>query len=495
MRKSMRSRVGIGAGALLGLCLAALPARAQDKPVMTSKDKSDTVKVTVNGDIVLDYVWRGREINEFVFGGGAASQSRNDFEGYAAIRLNADLSDKVSAMVEIGTKRVDAGGIVNWGTVGSTAIQLREGQVNLTDFLMADLKAQVGITTWSFDMRGKGSSMAFDLRHSQQITRNMTGVSPLTTRDNQATLGARASDPEELNPVGLVLTYGRDAFKVDAVILPAIVEGGFTGADEGLYALDFMYNLDSVGKGSHMGAIIALHQFNSANFAGASSPGGELMWTIGGGADLKMMDGSLELYGEVYAQFGTVDKPQTGSSVKAGGLAFQLGAEYHLPNNQSNLWGGINYTYFSGDKDTTANTKMQRFAGYENIHDLMILEDMYTGFDWDSNYWAFKLNGGLALSLGSGKNNLELSAIVGFARTQASVDMAGGLLTAATSTKKLGDEVDLKARWLLNKQASINIGVGFLFSSDVLKDSMLANSDNRDKTGSQLYTIGLDLKF
>src|SRR5439155_1939991 len=132
MRKSVRSRVGIGAGALFALCLTALSAAAQKKPVMTSKSNSDTVKVTVNGDVVLDYVWRGREIAEFVvpagFGGGPGSHSVNEFEGYAAIRLNADLSDKVSAMIEIGTKRVDNGFIQNWGNAGANVIQLREGQ-------------------------------------------------------------------------------------------------------------------------------------------------------------------------------------------------------------------------------------------------------------------------------------------------------------------------------------------------------------------------------
>jgi hypothetical protein len=510
MRKSMRSPVGIGVAALAGLCLTALAASAQEKPITTSKDNSDTVKVTVSGDLVLDYVWRGREISEFVApvvpgSGGAATHAVNDFEGYAAIRVNAELSDKVSGLIEFGTKRVDGGLVQFWGARSSfgtasfgQAIALREGQINLSDFLVNDLKAQIGITTWTFDMRGKGESMAFDLRHTPQITHNIAGVGmPINTRETNGVLGNRASLKDELEPVGLVLTYNRDALKVDAVILPAIVEGGYNSSDEALYALDLMYSLDSVGKGSHIGAIIALHQFNSTAFSGG--PGGDMMFTIGGGGDFWLMDKALEVYVEAYGQFGTVSKPSAavgGPTVKAGGLAFQFGADYHLPNNGNNLWGGINYTYYSGDNQTTPGNKMNRFAAYQNIHDLMILEDMYTGFNWDSNYWAFKLDGGFALSLGSGKNNLELSAIFGFARTQSTIAFtpAGGL-AAATDTRKLGDEVDLKARWLLNKQASINIGVGFLFSSDVLKDSMLVNGDNRDKNGSQMYTIGLDVKF
>jgi hypothetical protein len=492
----------------MGLCLTALSAAAQqggERPVTTSKANGDTVKVTVSGNVDLDYVWRGRELVEFIspngFGAGAASHAVNDFEGYAALRLNADLSDKVSAMIELGSKRVDGGAIQTWGAASSAGsgsfgqiIALREGQINVTDFLMQDLKAQFGITTWSFDLRGKGESMAFDLRHSQPITRNMTGAGmPLTTRETNGILGTRAATKDELEPVGLVLTYSREALQLDVVALPAIVEGGFNSADEGLYAIDFMYKLDSSGmKGSRLGAIVALHQF----IAPVNPSGGELMWTIGGGIDLMLMDKAVELYGEAYGQFGKIDDPVTGSSDKAAGYAFQIGADYHLPNSGNNLWGGINYTYYSGDKDTTANTKMDRFVSYEGVHDLMILEDMYTGFDWDSNYWALKLAGGFAMTLGGGKNNLEVSAIVGFARTAQTVNFAAaGLLTTATTTRKLGDEVDLKARWILNKQASINIGVGFLFGSDVLKDSMLINGDAKDKTGSQMYTLGMDLKF
>ena len=59
-----RSRGGIGAAALIGLCLSSLAAMAQEKPVMTSKQDPDTVKVTVTGDVVLDYVWRSREMTE-----------------------------------------------------------------------------------------------------------------------------------------------------------------------------------------------------------------------------------------------------------------------------------------------------------------------------------------------------------------------------------------------------------------------------------------------
>src|SRR5437762_1846946 len=48
----------------------ATPAMAgeQEKPVMTSKDKEQTVKVTVTGETELDYVWRRQEVTAFTGG-------------------------------------------------------------------------------------------------------------------------------------------------------------------------------------------------------------------------------------------------------------------------------------------------------------------------------------------------------------------------------------------------------------------------------------------
>ena len=39
----------------------------------------------------------------------ADASSENTFEGFVALRLSADLSDRISALLEIGTKRADAG--------------------------------------------------------------------------------------------------------------------------------------------------------------------------------------------------------------------------------------------------------------------------------------------------------------------------------------------------------------------------------------------------
>src|SRR5436190_12427816 len=159
---------------LAGLILPALAfhAAAQDKPVMSSKGMSETVKVTVTGEVDLDYVWRSKEITAFMGGADglstpADSESENTFEGFVALRLNVELSDKVSALVEFGTKRADGGTLnvfaASSGTGSSSlTLKLREGSILVEELFMPELRMQFVISTWNFDLRGKGQSLAFD---------------------------------------------------------------------------------------------------------------------------------------------------------------------------------------------------------------------------------------------------------------------------------------------------------------------------------------------
>ena len=200
------------------------------------------------------------------------------------------------------------------------------------------------------------------------------------------------------------------------------------------------------------------------------------------------------MFGEAYFHFVSVTNvPDAGAAggiqntAHAKGYAFNFGAEYTIPNNP--VWFGASFNYLSGDKDVGPNKNINSFLSYGAINDLMILEDMYLGFDWDTNYWAFKVNGGFAMSLGTGKENLRIDGILGITKTAQTVAFA------TTSTKNLGDELDIHVRWILTKQASLHLGLGFLFSSDVLKDSMQASAGSDAKNHAIEYVLGADLKF
>src|SRR5258706_898703 len=108
--------------AAIGFVLAlSATAAAQEKPLSTTKEMAETVRITVTGETDLDYVWRRQEITAFtggVSGTGAPgnASSENTFEGFVALRMNIDLSDPVSAVIEVGTKRADACQIHRFGS-------------------------------------------------------------------------------------------------------------------------------------------------------------------------------------------------------------------------------------------------------------------------------------------------------------------------------------------------------------------------------------------
>jgi hypothetical protein len=451
----------------------ALSAVAQEKPLTTKKENDGTVKVNVSGKLALDYVWRSKEMEAIVvtLGTAGSGESENTFEGYAAIRFDVELTDKVSTVIEIGTERVDDG-ILAWGQTSANGVSaaqdvvLREAHLLLGDFLAAGLRAQLGIETWTFDVRGKGSSFAFDPRHSQSFARNVTAAGPDTT------LGLSA--PEELQPVGAVLTYERDALLLDLVILPAVIEAGPASDDESLYAADLHYKLD--GKGSRVSAILAL-----VHVAPLGAPSGEHsnIFTLGGGAVLKGLVENLELWGEVYFQFGEVTQ-----DVDATGLGFQAGAEFMLQN--AIKLGGI-ITFVSGDDD--ADDEVGNFLSYENINDLMILEDQYYGFDWDHNYLAFKFYGEVPLDV-RGKGDLVLKAILGIANAVEDIEFATG-----NNEDALGVEFDVRARWAVTKQASLHAGVGLLFGSDALEEDMGGSANDDADDNARLFVLGFDVIF
>ncbi len=516
MDRSIRSRAGIALAALGAVGLMALDAAAQEKPLTTTKDMTDTLKVTVSGRVELDYVYRSAEMTAWTAsfsnvprtGQPATSDGENTVEGYVAVRVHVEMSDKVSAVIEFGTKRVEGGDINEWGNVGAEGIQLREAHVTVKELLMPQLEAEVGISTWTFDVRGRGNSFAFDPRHSQTIFRNLAFISNNATQvdfdDDRFLL---AGFPEELEPVGAWVRYMRDGITVDVVALPGVIEGGNPSNDEALYAVDLWYALDQVGKGSRVGLIFAIHNVGAdANDYTSSNSG---MFTVGGGLVLKEVGmPGLEIYGEAYFQFGDVgrndpDGPggaMQDEDIEAAGRAFQIGAQFtHMAGNPMPVWIGANFTWISGDEDNPPgpqnDDEVGRFLSYENISDLLILEDMYFGFDIDSNYTVFKLNAGVTLSVAGGQNNLDLELWLGFAEQTEETVFSG---PPTFKEDQLGTEIDVKAKWRLSKQATLTGAVALLTGSDLLEKSMEedgpAARDEADDS-ALLYTLGIDLKF
>lgn len=481
MSRTLRSRKGIGAGALVALCLASLAATAQERPVMSRQDRGDTVKINISGDIIMDFVYRSPELVWMTDNVGSDDPQESDgettVEGQVSIRFDAELSDKISAVVEIAHKRLD-GGISRFSGGISEEIDLRMAYLKVMDLFTPGLSAKLGQVDWSFDVRGKGSSFAFDPRNSQLINRNIR-----VTEDSIGAWATRGDDPDQNEPVGAVLNYTKDAWTLELVMLPVVSEGGNPSLDESLYAVDFWYNLESaVGKGSRIGVILAASGLNGG--AAGVDNHSTAMITVGVGVNL-VFQGGIELYGEVYKQAGKIGRTDFSGNddeADARGHALQVGLDYHLQGNENNIWLGINLTVISGDENDDASDRdADAFASYENVNDLLILESQFFGVDLDTNYTAVKLKGGITFG------KLDVNIIVGI------VNATEELTNGADDEKKFGNEFDVTARYNLGKQVALTAGFALLLSSDILEEAMGADGDADDRC--MLGSVGFDVRY
>ncbi len=501
------SRTLIGAAALLA---AALPAMAQQdggKPVTGSGD----VRVTSSGNIVLDHVYRSRELTTFTDSvsrnGGApaigTADAENTFEGHVAVRLDVEWGNNVAVVFEVGTKRIDDdpvnGGILRWGDAQARDFQVREARILFTD-VFPGLQVEAGLSTWKFDVRGQGSSFAFDPRNSQTFDRNLGSDGSLNFSDDAESRLGEAAFINDHEVIGATFSYSVGGFVVHFVALPAHEERGSFSQDDSTYALDVWIPMDSLAPGSRAGLIVSVSKGPTDTFD--SVAGGPLgnqnehtkVYTVGGGTSIKVMPG-LEVFAEGYINTGKAGELDNGTTVKAKGKAFQGGVEWHyLVGNPMPFWFNFTYFYLSGEDGVTAdNDEAGKFASYENINDLMILEDRFFGFDWDSNYKGFKISGGTSFSVAQ-ENDLEARFIVGI--TRLSEDISAGPTTPAENLT-LGNEVDLRLNWSLNKQFVIRFSAAFLFDSEVLEAGLrgpTGSSPDEAKT-AQIFVFGFDLTF
>lgn len=479
-------RISVALAPAFVLALA-LSVAAQEKPVTTTKDMDKTVKVTVTGEVLLDYVYRSSELTYAIgrtapVGGGAPNDSDGEttIEGFIRAGFNVELTDKISGVVEFGTKGVDNGATTYFGETGADGIVVREARVNIGEFLNPSLSLELGISTWMFDPAGQGSPAAFAPRFSSSATKNVNRVA-------QTGAVLTSNQLDEIDPVGAVGTWKSGLMQLDVVFLPAVIEGSSAGNDEALYAADFFYTLDEK-SGSRLGAILAV----------GSGPGRNTsIITLGGGLSWKSIP-NLDLYGEVYVQFGnagTVVIAGQDENLDAAGKALQIGAAYTLQGNNPVVLGA-KITYFSGDGDdpvTSTDTDVEAFVGYENVNDLAILEDMWWGLDIDTNYTALKIHG--KISFGA----IDLAAILGIVTANEDVENIG--TTGTSDEDAWGQEFDVKATWNLNKQFNLHVLLAMLMGSDILEGGMEQGAGgtrpvSRDEGDSAiLYAIGFDLKF
>jgi hypothetical protein len=221
-----------------------------------------------------------------------------------------------------------------------------------------------------------------------------------------------------------------------------------------------------------------------------SLPGSENnIFTGGAGASLKdAFTKGLEVFFEFYYQTGQLLEIG-GQSVDLQAYAFNIGFRFAFESSMK-PWVEAQILLLSGDSDQSAgDTDVESFLSYESRNDLMILMSQFYGLDWESNFLGILLSGGLSFNVGSGTENLHLTAVLGIMRSNEDVLMPDG------PTDKLGNEFDATASFDVNKQVQIVAGVAALFGSDILEGLGGGSNDPDAEDSSFLFHWGVHARF
>lgn len=503
-----RSVIGGFVAGGLALVLAPL-ASAQQGPAVTGKggeDRALSLQLSGSADLQLRYassvIQEGVGIDNRA--GTAGNQADSMWVGSPKVnlRLDAALSEKGSAVLELEVPRIDGGGNANFfgsstGGGGGSDITLgvRQVYVQLAEIGAKELNVRFGIQDYTFDPAGQGRPEALALGHAESAWQESNAATPA--------VGA-GTFRDELRFGGLLVCWKNDMLDVDFFHM----FGGSGGAvnssrnDEYATGLDLTYSFDK-DKKTNLGAIISVFSGTGGAGAGVLTPaagagggpspvagGNAEVWLYGAGIGSDGLMGNvqeLSVYLQVFKNGGTYGQGTGGlaggpsKDIDASGLLWDLGGDYRFALSNWKLKAGAEYLSISGNKIPTAagvaDSEYEGFVGYEDDNELVILQDKEFGFDLDQNLNVIKVRASLTGDLIASpvKDNFTLDLVIGLAQLDEKVPKAAPL---TGTTDDLGTEVDLKASWAMSKQVSFYAGIGWLSGADVLKDTGISADDS-----------------
>lgn len=435
---------------MLAFLLAAL---AQEPRVVPGEERGSAVRITVSGRIEADYVIRPAAVNEAgaVLNGLPGDAPTTDaWTGRFSLRVAAELKDRVLGVLELENRSFDEGLNRPSGSEPETdEISVRQGYVEIPDFLLDRLRIRVGVQDVRFQTRPHDQPFFLDLGESESFFAGVdlpnARLVNSVDRDRQEAAGLDVlwAPYEVLSLRGFAVVYDENGASVD---------------DELVYGLL---------------ASARVHEHASAWLMALLVSGGEpdlgRVWTIGAGANGYLGESRwLELFGEVYAQGGTFL-----DDVRKSAFAFHAGARAFLGPS----WFEAAASLRTGDK-RAGDDRDEAFQSYENENRFLILQSGEFGLDVDTNVWLLRAAAGVGPIDLSG-HPLRIRLDVGsFTADEAVVDDEDGW----------GVEVDLSLLLEWNESLALHMKFAWLGASDVLE--RLTGDD-----AALMFLSGADLRF
>ncbi len=326
--------------ALLAVVFVAMPAFAAVQ------------NVKVSGDINSAYVYR----NQFDFGKNTGSQTGTNTQSFfmtqTTVRVDADLTDKVMATVQLLNERA-------WGNDGKseTGSSLSNGESNaqvdvnlayvtIKEMLYSPLTVIVGRQQFAY-----GNSFVIDSAGTNNVT-TAGGLKNIAADLSKHTALDAIRAILDYNPLTIDLVYA----KIDANNLQS------TGAqkdDIDLFGTNVNYKLGDKNNTVLEGYFWAKVDNSNSNANTGIKANTVYMPGVHASTDL----GGLMLSGEMAWQRGTIDYADLTGSTPNGqrsAFAYQAIASYQLPFESTKKYAPVAtgvFTHVSGDPNPTTSTK------------------------------------------------------------------------------------------------------------------------------------------
>lgn len=451
--------------AVVFLILFAVASLCEAGEVETKK----SMRIEISGEIKLNSLFENREVNTVIYGltGTGTRQSSSTFSD-PTITLNFDvkLANQVYALVSLKTPEYmfdDLGAPPSSPAAGtqypSRLLEVDQAYVHIDEFGFPSLSLRLGIQEIVYDLLDDNNPFFLAIgRCEDAFTDNFqvpgSGLLELNGPGLAGTIeagGARAS---------ITAKSSRFVYRGD-LVYASVLETRQTDQDREVIALVntvFVPN-DKEPIGKVMMTLASFQHDPSSRF-----------WTLGLGSSV-MASKTLELFAEGYGQLGTyirnydpaVDPPQlctdpkyTGKDIYQQAFGGRSGFKYTSPGAWK--WHiGLEWWWLSGDRERT-DRRQQNFISYEDVDDLIILEENNYGYDLDTNYSALKFRTGF-------KPSRDWSVNFLYANVRTARTLKANPTLGYRGWDKIGDEFDIQLKWDYTEDISFRAGMGLLWNT------------------------------
>ncbi|MCM8757750.1 MAG: alginate export family protein [Candidatus Omnitrophica bacterium] len=405
---------------------------------------AEVQNIKVGGDILL----RGLSRNNFdLVNSGTPGDKEDDQASFATanvrLRIDADLTDNVSATVRLLNERL-------WGTLDDTTatsdIDLDLAYVTLKEFLYSPLTVTLGRQ----ELRYGNALIVGD----PDTNRVVDDVSPFS-----GTIAADLSSHKAFDAIRAVLNY--DPLVLD-LFYAKIEEDTLTRNDDvDLMGVNLIYTLD---KNTTLNPYLFIRSEGSNR---SGQPGKSTKAYVPGilvtSSPIENLKGSLEF---AY-QFGR----DTASANKLRAWAAQGSLDYTLAKVAYSPMIGLQYTYLSGDKNTSDN----KDKAWDPMFEDQTLNSIPNLLFVNSNMQVINLKGSL-----KPMEDLTILANYGNYRLAQKVTSLSGYTNwTLTGKKDLGDALDIEAIYDYTEDVQLGLCLGWFFPGKAFDKSQGRRTANQ----------------